>query len=44
VQGCDFLVTAVGDCGSCSAATVADGILRTFGAGRFGAGRFRAER
>jgi hypothetical protein len=27
VQECDLVVTAVGDCGSCSAATVADGIL-----------------
>lgn len=27
VQECDVVVTAVGDCGSCSAATVADGIL-----------------
>jgi hypothetical protein len=27
VQECDIVVTAVGDCGSCSAATVADGIL-----------------
>jgi len=26
-QECDVVVTAVGDCGSCSAATVADGIL-----------------
>jgi hypothetical protein len=26
-EECDVLVTAVGDCGSCSAATVADGIL-----------------
>nr|WP_315267519.1 UGSC family (seleno)protein [Microbacterium lemovicicum] len=26
VQECDVVVTAVGDCGSCSAATVADGI------------------
>jgi hypothetical protein len=26
-QDCDMVVTAVGDCGSCSAATVADGIL-----------------
>ncbi|MGH3391800.1 MAG: UGSC family (seleno)protein [Actinomadura sp.] len=26
-QECDLVVTAVGDCGSCSAATVADGIL-----------------
>lgn len=26
-QDCDVVVTAVGDCGSCSAATVADGIL-----------------
>jgi len=24
---CDFVVTAIGDCGSCSAATLADGIL-----------------
>ena len=24
---CDVVITAVGDCGSCSAATVADGIL-----------------
>jgi hypothetical protein len=27
VQECDVVVAAVGDCGSCSAATVADGIL-----------------
>ncbi|WP_300610861.1 UGSC family (seleno)protein [Trebonia sp.] len=27
VAECDLVVTAVGDCGSCSAATVADGIL-----------------
>jgi hypothetical protein len=27
VADCDLLITAVGDCGSCSAATVADGIL-----------------
>lgn len=27
VGECDIVVTAVGDCGSCSAATVADGIL-----------------
>lgn len=27
VQDCDLVVTAVGDCGSCSAATIADGIL-----------------
>ncbi|QEW00982.1 hypothetical protein F6J84_13330 [Microbacterium caowuchunii] len=27
VDECDVVVTAVGDCGSCSAATVADGIL-----------------
>src|SRR5262245_29701969 len=27
VGECDVVVTAVGDCGSCSAATVADGIL-----------------
>lgn len=27
VRECDVVVTAVGDCGSCSAATVADGIL-----------------
>jgi hypothetical protein len=27
VQECDVVVTGVGDCGSCSAATVADGIL-----------------
>jgi hypothetical protein len=27
VQECDVVVTAVGDCGSCSAATVADGIM-----------------
>lgn len=27
VQECDVVITAVGDCGSCSAATVADGIL-----------------
>lgn len=27
VQDCDLVLTAVGDCGSCSAATVADGIL-----------------
>lgn len=27
VRECDLVVTAVGDCGSCSAATVADGIL-----------------
>jgi hypothetical protein len=27
VAGCDFVVTAIGDCGSCSAATLADGIL-----------------
>jgi hypothetical protein len=26
-QDCDVVITAVGDCGSCSAATVADGIL-----------------
>jgi len=26
-SGCGFVVTAIGDCGSCSAATVADGIL-----------------
>jgi hypothetical protein len=26
-QDCDLVVTAVGDCGSCSAATVADGIM-----------------
>jgi hypothetical protein len=26
-QDCDLVVTGVGDCGSCSAATVADGIL-----------------
>jgi hypothetical protein len=26
-SSCDFVVTAVGDCGSCSAATLADGIL-----------------
>jgi hypothetical protein len=26
VDECDFVITAVGDCGSCSAATVADGI------------------
>lgn len=26
-SSCDFVVTAIGDCGSCSAATVADGIL-----------------
>jgi hypothetical protein len=26
-DGCDFAVAGVGDCGSCSAATVADGIL-----------------
>lgn len=25
--GCDYVVTAIGDCGSCSAATLADGIL-----------------
>ncbi|MFI7453911.1 UGSC family (seleno)protein [Nonomuraea sp. NPDC049714] len=27
VEECDVVITAVGDCGSCSAATVADGIL-----------------
>jgi hypothetical protein len=27
VAECDVVITAVGDCGSCSAATVADGIL-----------------
>lgn len=27
VQDCDLVITAVGDCGSCSAATVADGIM-----------------
>jgi hypothetical protein len=27
VAACDFVVTAIGDCGSCSAATLADGIL-----------------
>lgn len=27
IAGCDFVVTAIGDCGSCSAATLADGIL-----------------
>jgi hypothetical protein len=27
VHECDLVITAVGDCGSCSAATVADGIL-----------------
>jgi hypothetical protein len=27
VRECDVVITAVGDCGSCSAATVADGIL-----------------
>jgi hypothetical protein len=27
VGDCDLVITAVGDCGSCSAATVADGIL-----------------
>jgi hypothetical protein len=27
VDECDFVVTAIGDCGSCSAATVADGIF-----------------
>jgi hypothetical protein len=27
VTDCDLVITAVGDCGSCSAATVADGIL-----------------
>lgn len=27
VADCDMVITAVGDCGSCSAATVADGIL-----------------
>ncbi|KAB1649641.1 UGSC family (seleno)protein [Pseudoclavibacter endophyticus] len=27
VRDCDVVVTAVGDCGSCSAATVADGLL-----------------
>jgi hypothetical protein len=27
VTECDVVVTAVGDCGSCSAATVADGVL-----------------
>jgi hypothetical protein len=27
VAECDLVITAVGDCGSCSAATVADGIL-----------------
>jgi hypothetical protein len=27
VDECDVVITAVGDCGSCSAATVADGIL-----------------
>jgi hypothetical protein len=27
IDECDLVVTAVGDCGSCSAATVADGIL-----------------
>lgn len=27
VDECDLVITAVGDCGSCSAATVADGIL-----------------
>lgn len=27
VASCDFVVTAIGDCGSCSAATLADGIL-----------------
>ena len=26
-QECDVVLTAIGDCGSCSAATVADGIL-----------------
>jgi hypothetical protein len=26
-QDCDFVITAIGDCGSCSAATVADGIF-----------------
>jgi len=26
-QDCDVVITAVGDCGSCSAATVADGIM-----------------
>jgi hypothetical protein len=26
-EACDVVVTAIGDCGSCSAATVADGIL-----------------
>jgi len=26
-SSCDFVVTAIGDCGSCSAATLADGIL-----------------
>lgn len=26
-ESCDFVVTAIGDCGSCSAATLADGIL-----------------
>ncbi len=27
VDECDLVITAVGDCGSCSAATVADGIM-----------------
>lgn len=27
IEECDVVVTAVGDCGSCSAATVADGVL-----------------
>lgn len=27
VEECDVVITAVGDCGSCSAATVADGIM-----------------
>jgi hypothetical protein len=27
VATCDFVVTAIGDCGSCSAATLADGIM-----------------
>ena len=27
IDECDLVITAVGDCGSCSAATVADGIL-----------------
>ncbi len=27
IEECDIVITAVGDCGSCSAATVADGIL-----------------